>query len=68
MRPVRSNEPRPTRHLVRAALLLVGLGGVGYGYFNDHPVCLGAGVLLIVANVIHGVVDLVGGGKDRGSR
>jgi hypothetical protein len=59
MREVSRNNAIPTQSVVRAGLLLVGLLGVAYGYFNDQRTYLYAGVILIIGNVLLGVVDLV---------
>lgn len=68
MRSLPRYEATPTRYLVRATLLLVGLLGVGYGYFNDNRVYLFLGVLLIVANVLSSVVDMLTGKGRSGSQ
>ena len=67
MRSAFRSEAPPTRHLFRATLLLVGLLGVGHGYFNDNVVYLFGGALLIVANVLGSIVDLLSGWGRHGS-
>lgn len=59
MRTAFGNEAVPTRHVVRAALLLVGLLGVGHGYFSDSVFFLFGGALLIVAIVLSSVVEML---------
>ncbi len=47
------HEATPTRHIVRATLIPVGLLGAGHGYFSDSPAFLFGGALLILAAMLY---------------
>jgi uncharacterized membrane protein HdeD (DUF308 family) len=60
MREEHERSAVPTGYIVLALLLLIGVLAVGFGYFSGRTAVLYAGVAVIVAGVVSGIVAITG--------